>query len=263
MKKTLGVAGMLLAAFFLLLGSHLALAKPPTSSAYFELRVYHMKTSQQEARIDSFLRQHYLPAMRAQNISHVGVFKPLSNDTAADKKIYVFTPFKSLKHWEQVKANKPSVAETSASDYTSAAHNAPAYQRLETIFLKAFDLMPEVAASKLQGPRPERVYELRSYESASEKLARNKVQMFNQGGEVKLFSRLGFNAVFYGEVVFGAHMPNLMYMTSFDNMAARDQHWKAFGNDPEWKSLSAKSEYQNNVSHIDIIFLRPASYSAL
>ena len=32
-----------------------------------------------------------------------------------------------------------------------------------------------------------------------------------------------------------AHMPNLMYMTSFDNMAARDEHWKAFSSDPLWK----------------------------
>jgi hypothetical protein len=58
-------------------------------------------------------------------------------------------------------------------------------------------------------------------------------------------------------------MPNLMYMTSFDDMAARDAHWKTFGADPYWKELSAKLEYQNNVSHIDILFLHPAAYSDL
>jgi hypothetical protein len=36
------------------------------------------------------------------------------------------------------------------------------------------------------------------------------------GGEVPLFVRLGFNAVFYGEVIVGSHMPNLMYMTTFE-----------------------------------------------
>jgi len=56
-------------------------------------------------------------------------------------------------------------------------------------------------------------------------------------------------------------MPNLMYMTSFENMADRDAHWKNFGNDEYWKKLSAMPECQNNVSHIDIIFLRPVVYS--
>jgi hypothetical protein len=107
------------------------------------------------------------------------------------------------------------------------------------------------------------VYELRSYESASEKIFRNKVQMFNAGGEIKLFDRLGFNAIFYSEVLFGPKMPNLMYMTSFANMPAREAHWKAFGADPEWKKLAALPEYQNNVSHIDITFLRPTDYSGL
>jgi cell fate (sporulation/competence/biofilm development) regulator YlbF (YheA/YmcA/DUF963 family) len=58
-------------------------------------------------------------------------------------------------------------------------------------------------------------------------------------------------------------MPNLMYMTSFENMQSRDEHWKAFGNDPAWKTLSAMKEYQNNVSHSDITFLRPTEYSEL
>jgi hypothetical protein len=54
-----------------------------------------------------------------------------------------------------------------------------------------------------------------------------------------------------------------MYMTSFNNMQVREEHWKNFGSDPEWKKLSALPEYQNNVSHIDIVFLRPAPYSDL
>ncbi len=114
---------------------------------------------------------------------------------------------------------------------------------------------------QLKGPREERVYELRSYESATEKIFRNKVHMFNEGDEIGLFKKLNFNAVFYSEVIAGAHMPNLMYMTTFESKADRDAHWKAFGESPEWKKLSSMPEYQHNVSHIDITFLRPTSYS--
>jgi hypothetical protein len=85
--------------------------------------------------------------------------------------------------------------------------------------------------------------------------------MFNEGGEVALFKRLNFNAVFYGDVIAGSRMPNLMYMTSFENMTERDAHWKTFSDDPEWKALSSRTEYQNNVSKIDINLLRATDYS--
>ncbi len=97
-----------------------------------------------------------------------------------------------------------------------------------------------------------------------EKLHYNKVQMFNRGGESELFfKKLGFNAVFYASVLSGSHMPNLMYMTSFDNKTARDQHWKTFGDDPFWKQLSGSPEYQHNVSKADILFLHPTDFSDL
>ncbi len=77
------------------------------------------------------------------------------------------------------------------------------------------------------------------------------------------FPRLGFNAVFYGDVIFGAKTPNLMYMTSFENMNARTEHWKAFSSDPAWKTLSGMKEYQKLVSRIEIVLLHPTEYSEL
>ena len=231
--------------------------------AYFALKVYHFKSSRQEALIDSFLQRQYLPALHAAGLPAVGVFKPVGNDTTADKRVYVFMPFASLRQWEKLEKEAAPKLVAAGGSYENTPYNNPAYNRLETIFLQAFAEMGGLAAPKLDTPKSERVYELRSYEGASEKIFRNKVQMFNAGGEIKLFNRLGFNALFYGEVLFGPKMPNLMYMTTFANMAAREAHWKTFGADPEWKQLSARPEYQNNVSHIDITFLRPTAYSDL
>jgi hypothetical protein len=112
------------------------------------------------------------------------------------------------------------------------------YVRIETILLEAFPtcrITPPPGPA--QGYSADRIYELRSYEGPTEQYFANKVQMFNQGGEITLFDKLGFHAVFYASVLSGAHMPNLMYMTSFDNMAARDEHWKNFRRDPTWKQL--------------------------
>ncbi len=85
--------------------------------------------------------------------------------------------------------------------------------------------------------------------------------MFNDGGEKALFKRLGFSAVFYAEVLSGSHIPNLMYMTSFDNKAARDAHWKIFGDYPECKKLKEQPRYLNNGSKVDGILCHAAAYS--
>lgn len=244
-------------------GGRAAASGAPKRPAYFALRVYHLKTRQQEALIDSFLQRQYLPTLHAAGIPTIGVFKPIGNDTAADKRIYVFVPFISLAQHQKVEQATTTKLLASGGAYVNAAYTSPAYGRQENILIKAFDEMAGLAAPKLDAPKSERVYELRSYEGASEQLFRNKVQMFNAGGEIKLFDRLGFNAIFYGEVVFGAKMPNLLYLTAFANMPAREAHWKAFGADPEWQALSARPEYQHNVSHSDITFLRPTPYSDL
>lgn len=253
---------------FLLFSISLVVANKKAEAAgknesYFQLKVYHFTTAAQEATIDSFLQYHYLPFLHSSKLTNIGVFKAIANDTAADKKIYVFIPFKSLKDWEKFAEQPVENTLPGGAGYVSTAYNNPAYIRFETILLKAFPLMPAMAASKLTGPKSERVYELRSYEGPTEMYFRNKVKMFNEGGEITLFDRLGFNAVFYSEVVAGSRMPNLMYMTSFENMKSREEHWKAFTDDPAWKKLSADPQYQHNVSHIDITFLRPAEFSDL
>lgn len=239
-------------------------AKRSNKDGYFELRVYHYINSQQENLIDNFLQKELLPYLHNKGINNIGVFKAIANDTAINKRIFVLIPFSSLKQWNKYVSEKAAdPALTGNTEYVQATSDKPPYSRIENIFLKGFKFMSGVAIPKLTTPKSQRVYELRSYESVSEKLHVNKVHMFNEGGEIDIFSKLGFNAVFYGSVLYGARMPNLMYITSFDNMKARDEHWAAFRVDPAWKTLSAKKEYQKNVSKSDIIFLRPTDYSDL
>jgi hypothetical protein len=85
--------------------------------------------------------------------------------------------------------------------------------------------------------------------------------MFNEGGEITLFDSLGFNAVFYGEVLSGDAMPNLMYMTTFKNMETRDSLWKEFFSSQKWEEIKDLPQYRNTVSRADIILLYPTDYS--
>jgi hypothetical protein len=235
-------------------------ATPP--KYYYQIKIYHLKSKAQEDRLDSYLKNAYLPALHKAGIKNVGVFKPVEQDTA-DKRIYVLIPFKTWDQLENTDNKLLSDAEFTAAgkDYIDAQYNNVPYNRIETIILKAFPKMLSPDVPKLTGNKAERVYELRSYEGPTEKYYINKVHMFNDGNEVGLFNRLNFNAVFYAEVIAGSHMPNLMYMTTFNNKEDREKHWAAFSNDPEWKTLVAKPEYAHNVSKADILFLHPTEYS--
>jgi hypothetical protein len=246
--------------------ANLALSAAGPKQEFYAIRVYQLKTADQEARVDKYLQSALLPALHRFGIADVGVFKPVGNDTAAQRRIYVLIPFKNLEQYTDLTAALTKDAQylSDGKDYIEATYDNPPYARIESIILQAFPDMPKHAApGALQGPKADRIYELRSYEGPTEKYFANKVQMFNEGGEIPLFKRLGFNAVFYATVIAGGHMPNLMYMTSFDNMASHDQHWKDFGADPAWKQLSSQPQYQHNVSHIDIVLLHPADYSDL
>ncbi|MDB4903371.1 MAG: hypothetical protein JWQ63_2652 [Mucilaginibacter sp.] len=248
--------------FLVLIGISAGVNAKAAESYYYELKIYHLKTQTQEDRLDQYLQNAYLPAMHRMGIKNVGVFKPVESDTSG-KRVYVLTPFRTWSQFENLEQKLMGDNEyvTAAKDYIDAPYNDAPYTRLETIVLKAFPKMTEPAVPNLTANKTDRVYELRSYESATEKFNVNKVRMFNDGNEVALFKRLGFNAVFYAEVLAGSHQPNLMYMTTFNSRPDRDKHWDAFSNDPEWKTLVAKPEYQHNVSKADIIFLHPTAYS--
>lgn len=231
-----------------------------SKGSFYQLKVYQLKDKEGEAKLDTYLQQAYLPAVHRAGIAKVGVFKTAPD--AAEQKIFVLVPFKSVEDFVKLekKLDKDKQYITAAQDYINAAPKTPPYVRFESILMEAFSGMPNLRAPQLQGPRTERIYELRSYEAATEKLHLNKVAMFNNG-EIQLFDKLGFNAVFYGRVLAGSRLPNLMYMTSFENKAARDAHWQTFGNDPEWKKMSADPQYANNFLRMDSYLLHPASYS--
>lgn len=236
-----------------------------TTRDFYQLKIYHLKNQDQENRVDAFLEKAYIPALHRANISHVGVFKPSPFMELPNKErlIYVFIPYSSFEQYMKLEATllNDQQYEKAGSSYLNASSNNAAYERLETILLNAFTGSPNYNIPTLTGPKKERIYELRSYEGPTEKLYQNKVDMFNKGDEIGLFKRLGFNAVFYGEVLAGSKMPNLMYLTTFEDKQSRDEHWDAFGKDAYWKKLSSLPIYQNNVSHSDILLLKPTEYS--
>ncbi len=243
--------------FVLFSGSLLAAQAPKRE--FYELRIYHA-TSAQMTRLHAYLKDAYLPALHRAGVKDVGVFKALDNDSL----LYVLTPLKSLDQLTKIPAQlqKDASYQSAGKDYIESAFKDPAYQRFETVVMQAFDGMPMHSKSGVTAPPEQRVYELRSYESPSEKRYLNKVKMF-ESGEIDIFKKLGFNPVFFAKVIAGSKMPNLMYMTTFADRPTRDASWKAFGSDPDWGKLKVMPEFQDNMNKNTIVFLRPTDYSDL
>ena len=230
---------------------------------FYQIQVYKLKDKAQEALVDNYLKMAYLPALHRAGIKSVGVFKPIASDPTSGQQIIVWVPLTSLAQLDKLQNNliKDAVYQTAGADVLNAPFDNVPFQRKESILLKAFPDAPTYFIPKHKTKSSEKIYELRSYEGPTENLFRQKVKMFNEGGEIKLFKSLEFNAVFYAEVISGSTMPNLMYLTTFADMAAHDAHWAAFGSSPEWKKLSALDEYKHTVSKSVKLLLSPTDYS--
>jgi hypothetical protein len=230
---------------------------------FYQIQVYRLDDKAQEERVDNYLKTAYLPALHRAGIKKVGVFKPIASDTNAGNQIIVWLPLTSLDQLDKMQTSLSKDAEYQAAgvDFLNASFDNAPFLRKESIILKAFQDAPTYSIPKFKTQPSQRIYELRSYESSTENLFRQKVKMFNEGGEIKLFASLEFNAVFYAEVISGSTMPNLMYLTTFADMATHDAHWDAFRNHPQWKKLSALDEYKHTVSKTVKTLLSPTDYS--
>ena len=236
----------------------------PTPQDYFNIKVYNISSKAQEEKVDAYLKDVYIPALHRAGIAQVGVFKPIEQDTIwGGKVIFVFMTLRSVDQFLQlpVVLNNDKVYVEASKSFVDAPFDKPPYVRMENILLKAFMNMPKFRAPKYTTKPSERIYELRSYESATEAKGVKKIEMFNQGGEIALFEKLGFNAAFYGEVIIGSRQPNLMYMTTFETRESREAHWTKFRESAEWKTMSGMEEYKNTVSKNTTILTHPTDYS--
>jgi hypothetical protein len=123
--------------------------------------------------------------------------------------------------------------------------------------------MPAVERPAGPAAGPGRIFELRTYRSHSEAASRRKIEMFEAGGELAIFRRVGLKTVFFARDLVGEGLPSLTYMVVFADAAAREKAWAAFREDPEWLRLRSVPRYADGeiVSNIQATLLRPADFS--
>ena len=235
-------------------------AEPP-GNAIFHLVYFYMRTGPQVERTTQYLNTVFLPAARRNGIGPVGFFSPVIGERSPF--ILSLATYPSFASIETIH-NK--FAEDKEFEKGFDAYNTigdPAYVRMESTLLRAFDGMP-AQTPPTDARRAARIFEMRTYESVNEKDSRRKIQMFDDG-EIGIFRRLGMTPVFFGQTLVGRNLPSLTYMLAFDDLASRERLWSAFGADPEWRKLRAQPGLSDAeiVSNIGNTILRPLGFSPI
>ena len=229
---------------------------------YFELRRYHLLPGTKQRAFSVFVGDVAIPAMNRAGVERVGAFAVVFGENAPS--LILVLAHRTLDTVVSLRDRLASdtVYARAGAAILDAPLSDPAFVRVESTLLRALDAMPTLEPSAGAGTATPRIFELRTYESHSDRAALNKLRMFN-AGEVPIFRRAGLTPVFFGETLVGAKMPSLTYMLAFSDLASRDKAWTSFLKDPEWKTLSTDPQYRDNVSAITDVILQPTAYSQI
>ncbi len=230
--------------------------------AIFELCYFRMRNAyiNQMQRTSEFLENGMAPALRRAGAGPLGFF---SGVIAAESPfILALISYPSFSAIESI-AEKMAVDTSyikARGEYDNAA--GLSYQRVENSLLRAFDSIPGIEGVDPNERRTPRIFELRTYESNNGATLQRKIRMFDEG-EIAIFRRCGLAPIFFGETVIGQNLPNLTYMVAFDDLATREQAWRAFGADPEWQKLRVQPGFTDAdiVSNVSNAILRPLAFS--
>lgn len=228
--------------------------------AFYLLEQYFLKNGTQGARLATFLQAGRMEA--AARLSVPGPRIVLEGLIAPHMpQVAVVTPYSSLEEMREGRAKLGADARYRAALAQWEAGDEAPYESYAEALLQAAPYAPPLELSTPAGKRP-RVFELRVYHSPTERQLAALHERF-AGPEIQIFSRSGIHPVLYSSTLFGLQKPNLVYLTPFDDLAAREKAWAAFSADPQWVKVRAESVAKHGqISSISQISLyKAAAYS--
>jgi hypothetical protein len=230
---------------------------------YYELRSYRLKPDGSAAPLHGYLEKAFLPALSRRGLKNTGVF--MEDQPKDGPAVWVLITHPNL---ESVVACSTSLLADPAllsagKDYLEVPRAEAAFERIDTWLLLAFKSMPKMEIPEFSRSRaPDRLFEMRTYESYSELKALKKMAMFDDG-ETEIMRKVKLAPLFFGQGIAGINLPHLTYMTCAPDAASHKAHWDAFRVDPDWKRMSGDPQYANTVSKNTPRFLKPTAYSEL
>lgn len=259
-RKFLAASAAAAAASF----AHAAQTQAPAARTreYYQLRRYKLNSGPQGSLVQHYFADALIPALSRRGMGPIGAFSlEYGPETPAYYLLIPSTSPESLVTLD-LQLALDGEFQKAAESFWAAPATAPAYVRFDAQLLVAFEGYPRLTPPPSTAAKSKRLFQLRTYESPSDRDHVRKVEMFN-AGEFDIFKAAGFSNVFFGDTLIGQRMPQLTYMLSFPDLAAMDASWKAFRDNPDWKKLSTDQKYafEPIVSGITNLVLSPLGCS--
>jgi hypothetical protein len=237
---------------------------PAGTREYYQIRRYQLQAGPQTKITESYFGDALIPALTRMGMGPIGAFKlDYGPETPA---FYVLIPGRSVEALAMIdlRLAQDAVFLKAAEPFWNAPAATPAFLRVESSLLAAFEGWPRLTPPATTATKSKRIFQLRTYESPSDAAHVRKVEMFHRG-EFEIFQKAGCHPVFFGDALIGTRMPQLTYMLSFANLAELEAGWAAFSADPDWKKLSSSSRYsyESIVSNISNLILSPLTASQI
>jgi hypothetical protein len=239
-------------------------SSPGLRREYYELRQYHVRVGSQSKITLEYFREALVPALNRSGVAPVGVFS--SDLGGLGPSFYVLMPAKDVQTLVMLEARLNHDAEynKAGAPFLSAPSAQPAFQRIDSALMVAFEGWPQLQVPSASSERQTRVFELRTYESPSDQDHRRKVEMFDSG-QYAAFQKAGFRPIFFGDVLVGARRPCLVYMLGMTDLGQRAAMWQFFLATEEWKKLASDPRYgsQEVTSKVHSAILYPVDISQI
>ena len=239
-----------------------AMAAPGAVPKYFLLEQWYLKNGTQGARMAAYLKAGPLEA--AVRLKIAGPMVVLEALVAPHMpQVACITPYGSLDEIRAVREKRAGDEKFQAAVGAWEKGEEAPYEQYSEVLLEATSYMTPMIDT-LQYRVVPRVFELRVYHSPTEWQLKALHERF-AGPEIKIFARCGIRPVLYSSTLIGPNKPNLVYLTPFENLAAREKAWAAFSGDPEWVKVRAESIAKSGqISSVSLIALyKAAEYSPM
>jgi hypothetical protein len=212
-------------------------------------------------RTNDFVSKSYIPALQRAGAKRVGAFTNVIGE--GNPSTILLSEYSDAATWENSGRKLLEDKELVKAGDGFYADGLP-YVRKEVVVLRAFASIPGIELPNARPDSKSHIFELRTYESNNQRSLARKIRMFEED-EIALFRKLHMKPVFFGEALAGANLPQLTYMLAFDDLAARDKAWSAFGASPEWNKLKNEPGVSDGeiVSNINNSILRPYPFSSI
>lgn len=248
-----------------LAATQLRAADPPKENKdmpeFYEIRTMRLRRGPMTARVDTYLKEAFIPAARRAGTGPIGTFNVSIGP--GNPSVHVLIPHPTFESFLTLpeKLSADADYKSIASQFRSLPPADPLYANFEVQLFKSFPHFP-----KLEVPESKpRIFELRTYRSHSRAAANKKIEMFDTAGEIAIFRRVGLTPVFFAQTLTGTNLPSLTYLLTFPDLATREKNFAAFRADPEWTTLSTTPGFTDAeiVTDINNQILVPTAYSQI